>query len=240
MKKRPRSTMDSIRVSEAPDSSSILDEAATFFHTFSSFILFLAFFLSLFFGNQKSYSQTFEADILQAIQANSSPFLDQTMHWTSESAAPVALLLPASTLAISYLKKDKDLRKQALFWGEGVVINTILVTALKKGLKRERPFDTYPSIHKWGSGGSYSMPSGHTSNAFSIATTVSISYPKWYVIAPAYVWASSVAFSRMYLGAHYPSDILAGALLGAGSAFISYKLNHWLWESSKSRKRKYQ
>lgn len=239
MKNRPRSTMDSIRVSEAPDSSSILDEAATIFRTFTSFFLLFVFFLPLFFGSQNSYAQNFESEILRMIQTNHSPFLDKTMHWTSESAAPVSLLLPASALAISYWKKDKDLRKQALFWGEGIVINTLLVTALKKSLKRERPFETDPFIHKWGSGGSYSMPSGHTSNAFSIATCVSITYPKWYVIAPAYLWASTVAFSRMYLGVHYPSDILAGALLGAGSAFISYKLNHWLWENDKRRKRNY-
>jgi membrane-associated phospholipid phosphatase len=60
------------------------------------------------------------------------------------------------------------------------------------------------------------MPSGHASLAAAIAMSWSLSHPKWYVIAPGAVWASSVALSRVWLGVHYPSDILAGTLLGAG------------------------
>jgi undecaprenyl-diphosphatase len=70
-----------------------------------------------------------------------------------------------------------------------------------------------------------SFPSGHTSSAFNTATFICLTYPKWYVIAPAALWATSVAYSRMYLGVHYPSDVLAGAVLGAGTAYLTYYLN---------------
>ncbi len=53
-------------------------------------------------------------------------------------------------------------------------------------------------------------------------------YPKWYIIAPSFAWASAVGYSRMHLGVHYPSDVVSGAIVGSGSAYISYKLNKWI------------
>ena len=85
-----------------------------------------------------------------------------------------------------------------------------------------------PDIIKKSKAGSPSFPSGHTSGAFASATSVSLAYPKWYIIAPSFAWAGSVAYSRMHLGVHYPSDVLAGAIIGSGSAYISFKINQKL------------
>ena len=53
---------------------------------------------------------------------------------------------------------------------------------------------------------------------------MSIQYKKWYIVAPAFLWASSVGYSRLYLGEHYPTDVFAGATIGIASAY----LNEWL------------
>jgi membrane-associated phospholipid phosphatase len=102
----------------------------------------------------------------------------------------------------------------------GLAINGIVTTAMKYGFNRDRPFTSYSDIVKLTGGGSPSFPSGHTSLAFSVATSVSIAYPKWYVIAPSFLWASAVGYSRMHLGVHYPSDVFVGALVGSGSAWL--------------------
>ena len=73
-----------------------------------------------------------------------------------------------------------------------------------------------------------SFPSGHTASAFALATSLCIKYPKWYVIAPSALWACSVGVSRMNEGLHYPSDVLAGAAIGAGCAIVNIYVNRWL------------
>ncbi len=62
----------------------------------------------------------------------------------------------------------------------------------------------------------YSLPSGHTAAAFLMATVLAASFPLW---APLlFTWAILVGASRLLLGVHYLSDLVAGALLGSGCA----------------------
>jgi undecaprenyl-diphosphatase len=61
--------------------------------------------------------------------------------------------------------------------------------------------------------GGGSFPSGHAAGVFAFAAFVAVRAPRW---APlSFAWAGIVAWSRCVLGVHYPSDVLAGALLGA-------------------------
>ena len=65
-----------------------------------------------------------------------------------------------------------------------------------------------------------SFPSGHAGLSAALVTSWSLSHPRWYVIGPGALWATGVALSRVHLGVHYPSDILAGAVLGVGVAVL--------------------
>ena len=69
-----------------------------------------------------------------------------------------------------------------------------------------------------------SFPSGHTSSAFALATSLSASFPEWYVVVPAMTWATAAGVSRAWHGVHYPSDILVGAGIGAGTALLVHAL----------------
>lgn len=74
-------------------------------------------------------------------------------------------------------------------------------------------------------GGLYGFASSHASNTFALTIYIMLLMPKKdKLIAGLFCWAAIVCYSRVYLGVHYPSDIIGGALIGALSAWIAFKL----------------
>ena len=140
----------------------------------------------------------------------------------------ISMLVPVTVLATGLTRNDKGTINKGLYLAESLAASSLVTFGLKFSFKRNRPFADHPFIVPASNGGSPSFPSGHTSEAFATATSLTLAYPKWYVAVPAYAWAASVGYSRMYLGVHYPSDVLAGALAGAGSAWLMCKVNKWL------------
>jgi membrane-associated phospholipid phosphatase len=182
-----------------------------------------------------AFSQNVDIDILKNINLNRNKNLDPTYRFITNSAAPISIACPIIIFSVGAIQKDSSLKRKGLYIGESILLATFITTALKYGVNRTRPFVTYPYLEKETSGGSPSFPSGHTSDAFATATSLSIAFPKWYVIAPSFLWASAVGYSRMDLGVHYPSDVLAGAVVGAGSAYLCYKVNKWLFKKRKNQ-----
>lgn len=94
---------------------------------------------------------------------------------------------------------------------------------LKKTIKRDRPCDRFDDVTpKIIPSDQFSLPSGHAAAAFVFATALSYYYPV--MLLPAYTIASLIALARVFLGVHYPTDIIAGAALGLGSAVIGLNL----------------
>ena len=118
------------------------------------------------------------------------------------------------------------------------LVNTGITQLTKHAVNRKRPFADYPFIKRRVKEDAWlSFPSGHTSSAFCTATSLALRYRRWYVIAPAYLIAASVGWARMYQGVHYPSDVLVGALVGAGSAWLGWKAQKWI-SGKKEQKKK--
>jgi undecaprenyl-diphosphatase len=104
--------------------------------------------------------------------------------------------------------------------GSAAILGILIFKALKKLSHRPRPCQYEP--HCWAKilpPDQFSFPSGHTMTAFSIALVVSYFYPG--LEAPMYFLAASIAISRVVLGMHFLSDVLAGAVLGSALGLAS-------------------
>jgi len=191
----------------------------------------LIFFCALaFIGN----SQPREVKLLSKIYADSSAGVNATAEGLSVSVIPVSFAAPATILLTGILKKDSALIEKGIKASVAYALNAVATTGLKYYADRRRPFAKYPALFREKSEvGPYSFPSGHTSFAFTAATSLTLSFPKWYVAVPAYAWAGSVAWSRMNLGVHYPTDVLMGAIVGTASAFLTFKIDKLLKKNSR-------
>jgi len=94
-----------------------------------------------------------------------------------------------------------------------------LYFGLKYGIRRARPYNKLPHIRRSITPlDQYSFPSGHSAAACVMATLLSSVYPA--VTLPGYLWAVSVAYSRVYHGIHFPVDVVCGLLLGFGCGWL--------------------
>ena len=188
-----------------------------------------------------SQTQTFSGwdwDLLRSAEKSRTISKTHFYKTISNLSDPVALGIPASLYIVGLANKNEAMKKQALYIGESFAASAIITHAMKKMVNRYRPIAANPNFTALVDVRTQSFPSGHTSEAFTMATSVSLAYPKWYVIAPAYTFATLVGYSRIYLGVHYPSDVVAGAILGSGTAYLTYKANRWLTKKKSERRKK--
>lgn len=178
-------------------------------------------------------AQNWEISLLTDINPNQThPEFQKNI---TNSVYPLALATPLSLFTVGLVKKDKKLKNQGLKIGGAIIINTAISQALKYTVNRPRPYEEYPNlIIPYTIEKDASFPSGHTSTAFALATSISLENKKWYVVVPSYLWATSVGYSRLHLGQHYLTDVLFGATLGVGSAYLS----NYLFNKINNKKQK--
>jgi membrane-associated phospholipid phosphatase len=181
-----------------------------------------------------SVAQNWDIDIIKSIN----PQYPNSAYWkfTSASTYFISAAIPVSLLISGISKNDAKIKGRAYEILGGILIELVVSETMKETIKRERPAESYPlEVFPYRNLFGRAFPSGHTSLAFAAAASLSLQYKKWYVTVPAYLWASSVGYSRIYLGVHYPSDVLAGAAVGIGSAYLTHWLNKKLFDKEKHK-----
>lgn len=163
--------------------------------------------------------------ILNIIQAIRTPFLDDVMTFITYLGSGGAVWLVISAVMLMF----KKTRRTGITLLTALLMGLILSTlGLKNLIARERPFNTagalidVQSLLIGAPSGRFSFPSGHSVSSFS-ATTVLMLYDRKIGLPPL-VLAVLIAFSRLYLYVHFPSDVLVGAVLGIVFAVVSDRL----------------
>jgi undecaprenyl-diphosphatase len=153
----------------------------------------------------------------------------------SNTSKYISVGVPVGYFVAGLIHNNKDLKQKAAYTAATILLNTATTTLLKNVVKRERPYNVYTGIFPDKIESDYSFPSGHTSSAFATATSLAITTKKWYVAVPAFAWSAGVGYSRIYLGQHYPSDVIMGALVGTSSAFVCHWASKQLLKRNKSK-----
>lgn len=160
-----------------------------------------------------------ELSILHAIQQIHAPWLDAVMIFFTRLGDD-GILWIALGVGLLFFKKT---RKCGIYILLSMLLSMLVGKVIIKNLvERPRPFMADPSVAlKVNPPGSFSFPSGHTLDAFTSATAIFLCCRKTGIVA--FVVASLIAFSRMYLFLHYPTDILGGIVIGVCVAVIVVK-----------------
>lgn len=161
----------------------------------------------------KSFDEYFMERINKELK---NPYCDMFFYLYTNIAGPRCLV--AFSLFMLALGK-RWIGQSAYEMVLALVLSTLLAQILKRAFSRSRPYWILKNLNTYGIDlRDYSFPSGHTTAAFTVATTFSLYFPKLAVLFIA--MAILVAVSRTYLAVHYPTDVLAGVILGIGVAYV--------------------
>ncbi|OYT17302.1 MAG: phosphatase PAP2 family protein [Bacteroidetes bacterium 4572_77] len=156
-------------------------------------------------------------------------WLDSLMWWLSDKL----IWMPLYLLILGLIIKNYGWKAITILFFVALLIaaSDQISVWIKFSIQRARPTHTEglkESIHTLNNyfGGAYGFVSSHAANSFALASFTSFflqTHYKYYGIM-AFVWAFLVSYSRIYLGVHFPGDIIGGAVLGIFLSLVVYKL----------------
>lgn len=179
----------------------------------------------------------FDGAIMLALRQDGNPALPAGPLWLKQAMIDVTalggetVLTLAAALTIGFLATSRHLLAAALVFA-GTVTGSIAVALVKKLVGRERPALVDHLVEV----GSASFPSGHAANSAIIYLTIALvsiqviphRAARWFLTGAVILLVAAIGFSRVYLGVHWPSDVLAGWSFGTLWALAWWALGSWL------------
>lgn len=170
-----------------------------------------------------------DADLFFAVNNGlSSPWLDGVMAFFTIGGDLIGWLVFG---ALSIMLWDSaNAKRRLLAFGIALAVSGLAVNGIKEVVDRDRPLEAFKqgidagtvTIHTpYRKLVARSFPSGHTQAAFTAATFFVLYYRRY--VTALLLCAAMVGMSRIYLGAHYPGDVLAGAMLGSFGAWLVWR-----------------
>ncbi|MEJ8802077.1 phosphatase PAP2 family protein [Pontibacter sp. H249] len=162
-----------------------------------------------------------DLQVLELLHGSRLALVDFMLLFLTDTAYAIGVLVPISLYLAGYIWKDKALKFKAVQYVFAMALNVLIVGTLKYSVDRPRPFLNNATITQLAEADSSSFPSGHTAFAFTAAVTLALMFHSNLFRGVVLVWALLIAYSRLALGVHYPSDVLASVLLGSLAAVLT-------------------
>ena len=127
-------------------------------------------------------------------------------------------------------------RKIGLCMAVALIFDLLSVNLFVKNLfMRTRPYEVIDGLTRLvGEQSDFSFPSGHTAASFAASVVLLLRAPKKLSV-PMFILAILISLSRLYVGVHYPTDILGGLLAGVLAGFLGAKCGNWIVQRIKNR-----
>jgi undecaprenyl-diphosphatase len=183
----------------------------------------------------------FDKDVLQWMNGFHSPWLDPVMLVLTETIT----WLPLYIFMLYIVIKDYKQKSWIVLLGLAITIlfaDQVTASIMKPYFARLRPSQD-PTLEglihlvNGYKGGKFGFASSHAANTFGSATFFFLLLHKqkrWVVWL--FVWAALMTYTRIYLGVHFPGDVLVGGIIGVGCGWLGYKFSRWLWRWDENRR----
>jgi hypothetical protein len=178
------------------------------------------------FSDSVTYEENLDQQLFRKLNGHRTSFLDIVVPLSEKHVTIPSLVVPTALFVSSKLNDNYYDENSSALLAVSNGMNLVFTFGMKQIIKRKRPPESLDNIYFDKNfieyTDRYSFPSGHASTTFNTAALLTLRYPdNPILISGFYLRAVAISFGRIYMGNHYPLDVLTGAVIGTGAAFLT-------------------